>query len=49
MKNCNCPYSASCHELRQDHQCEIRERRKTGIEDCMFYILLKPMYEAKDD
>lgn len=48
MKKCNCPYFKSCNEFRQDLQCEIRERQKTSIEDCMFYILLKPMYEKME-
>lgn len=48
MKKCGCPYSKSCHEFRQDLQSEIRERQKTSIQDCIFFKLLKPMYEERN-
>ncbi len=45
MKKCDCPYSKSCHEVRQDLQSEIRERGKASIKHCIFFKILKPMYE----
>lgn len=48
MKKCNCPYLESCSEFRQDLQVEIRERQKTSIDGCMFFKVLKPMYEEID-
>jgi len=44
---CDCPYKGSCHPTRQRLQVEFREKYGRKLEECDFYILLKPMYEKE--
>lgn len=46
---CSCPYKASCGLGRQKLQERFRGENGQTIEDCDFYIMLKPMYEHRAD